>query len=65
MTSKYLYGVKHGRFLTTELDWAKCGRMSNYYAHLRRGQKPCTPCQEAAARYWMDNRRKKKAREQE
>lgn len=41
------YGRKTGRFITTPLDYKKCGKSSNYRAHLRRGQKPCERCRMA------------------
>ena len=41
------YGRKHGRYLTTELDWAKCGTPSQYRAHYRRGEQPCRACRDA------------------
>ncbi len=45
-----LYGVKHGRLLQVELDWAKCGTEANYRGHLRRGEKPCESCLQAERR---------------
>lgn len=51
-----LYGHKHGRYIRTELDFAKCGTASNYKAHLRRGQKPCRSCRQAENRRNQDRR---------
>lgn len=58
MSAQILYGAKHNRFITTELDFAKCGTPANYRAHLRRGEKACQACLRAEARRTQDSKRK-------
>lgn len=44
------YGPSVDRYIDNEkypLDWAKCGTESNFIAHIRRGQTPCTKCDKA------------------
>jgi hypothetical protein len=52
-----LYGVKHDRFIRTEIDFAKCGTPGNYQAHRRRGEKACQACLRAEARRSRDAHR--------
>jgi hypothetical protein len=55
LSSRSLYGAKHGRFARSPLDWAKCGTDANYRAHHRRGEKACAACSAAHARKRADS----------